>query len=83
MSKANVKVTDVVLVSVDPRQNNGADFAPALVVAVNAAENEGNTSLNVRVFHDGEEVRLVRNVPLLTAKEAEEDGAPEVYAKKA
>lgn len=81
MSKASVNVGDVVLCKVDVRQNNGSPFAPALVVN-NVDSEDGHTVLNLRVMTDGDDVRLVRGVRLLSDKEAEAEDAPAVYAKK-
>lgn len=81
MSKAQMKLGDTVHVTVHPGQNNGSSVAAGQVVRVLNVDDD-NTRLNLRVMVDGDETLLLRNVPLLTKKESEEDDAPAVYCWK-
>ncbi|MFJ2392847.1 hypothetical protein ACIOTI_08875 [Streptomyces sp. NPDC087843] len=70
------EIGDVVLVPVDPAENNGAAEAPAVVTRVWSA-----TTVNVRVLHDG------RDLPWRTSLTYREDldgieGAPAVWTWK-
>lgn len=61
----------VVLVPMDPRENNGRDFAPALIVGVNS-----ETSVNVKVFGDSDDPpTLRRSVSLVDTLAAQPAGA--------
>ena len=65
-----------VLVTVDPRQNNGEDVAPGLVTKV--GEVDGEERLNVRVFMDDGSDQRFTNVRFEKKKpEADDDGKVE------
>jgi hypothetical protein len=79
-----MKLGDTVLVTVDPRSNNGSSEAPGTVVRVLDTEDE---RVNVRVLLDGDGDVLLRNVPVFSEAPAEPDEddedaepAPSVYA---
>jgi len=55
----------MVLVTVDPHSNNGADHAPAVIVRAWSDE-----MVNVRVFQDGPNVPWMTSVPLFADREA-------------
>lgn len=58
---------------VDPRFNNGADVAPALISRVWEERNDGRPQLvNARVLTDGPDVTWVTSIPLYESREAAE-----------
>lgn len=78
MSK-KLNLGDMVLVTVDPRSNNGSDTAAAQVVRVLDVKDEKR--VNLRVLLDGDGNLLLRNVPVLDKEPDEDDeDAPSVYA---
>lgn len=71
-----MNVGSPVLVTVDPRQNNGEDVAPGLVTKV--SEVDGEERLNVRVFMDDGSDQRFANVRFESDKpEADDDGKVE------
>lgn len=82
MARGDLQLGEMVLVQVNPRQNNGEDRAPGLVVRVLDVEDERRA--NLRVFLDGEEVLLLRNVQVLDKEPDEDDeDAPTQFAVRA
>ena len=71
----------MVMVFTDPRHNNGADTAPAVITRV-----WSDTLVNVRVLHDGPSqapegrIDWVTSVPLFDSREAAEAAHAEKWA---
>lgn len=74
MGSSTVKKGDTLLVNVPPAQNNGDPEAMGVVLRVLDVEDE--TRVNVKVFLDGDSDLLLRNVPVLSQKDAKKDDAP-------
>lgn len=74
MGNSSVNKGDTVLVNVPPAQNNGDPEALAVVLRV--LDVEDGTRVNVKVFLDGDGDMLLRNVPVLSQKDAKKDDAP-------
>lgn len=74
-----LKSGDTLLVSVDPRQNNGSSEAVGQVIRVlNVAEERVNLQV---LLDDSEGRRLMRNVPVLASRPAKgSDEAGQPYA---
>lgn len=78
MAARKLKLGEIVLVKVDPLQNNGSDEAPATIVRVLNVEEEDR--VNVRVHLDGDETLLLRNVEVLSKKPKADEDAPVRFA---
>lgn len=68
MTARKNKVGDTVLVRVDPRLNNGADEAPALITRV-----WDNGRLNVRVLYDGPDTAWLTSVDFKSKRPKDDD----------
>ena len=76
MTARQLKLGDTVVVTVDPRSNNGSPEAAGTVVRVLDGDED---RVNLRVLLDGDGNLLLRNVPVLSKRPKDED-APKVYA---
>jgi hypothetical protein len=74
------KLGDIVLMRVDPRQNNGAYEAPAMIVNLVEDEESGKTTVSLKVHFDSPEVRNLRGIELLDKKPTGEDIPNHPYA---
>lgn len=76
-----LKAGDVVMVTVDPRENNGSSEAPATVLRVLNVEGENRVNLSVHL--DSDHPMNLRNVPVLNkAPKADDGDAPTVFATR-
>lgn len=81
MTRSKLKLGDTVIVATDPRGNNGADEAPAVVTRV--LNVEGEDRVNLRVHLDGEGTLVLRNVLVESSRPSEKttnDAGDEVVA---
>lgn len=65
----------IVLVTVDPRQNNGSDVAPAVITRVWA----GDDLINAKVLLDGDANLWMTNIPLFKERPEPDDERVQNY----
>lgn len=61
-----------VQIKVDPRRNNGLDYAAGLVTKVTSGEDDNETTANVRVFLDTGADDRVTNVKIVGSRPDED-----------